>query len=246
MAKKNRLDLELVQRGLFDTREKAQRSIIAGEVWVNGHRAKKASDSCDSTTPIEVKNQERYVSRGGYKLEAALKEFQIDPRGWHCLDIGASTGGFTDCLLQQGAARVTAIDVGHGQLHWKLRQDERVELRERVNARYLTAADFPEPFPLIVIDVSFISLRQILPVAFGLLQLRGRVCALIKPQFEIGKGKVGKGGIVRSETDRQAVVNDLLEWVKSYPVVSEGVISSPILGGEGNHEFLWCISARST
>lgn len=244
MSAARRLDQELVARGLCESREKAQRAILAGQVWVNQQRWDKASTPCPADLPIEIRSNDRYVGRGAYKLEAALTHFQIDPTGWHCLDIGASTGGFTDCLLQHGATRVVALDVGHGQLHWKLRQDPRVEVREKVNARYLQPTDFNGRFPLIVTDVSFISLRQILPPAFELLASPGWICALIKPQFEAGKEQVGKGGIVRDEAVREQVVRELLEWLKPYGLETVGVIPSPITGTDGNQEFLWCIKKQ--
>ena len=215
MPAKRRLDQELVQRGLFDSREKAQRAILAGQVRVNGQLWDKASAPCPPEAEVEIKGADKYVGRGGFKLEAALGHFGIDPAGLSCLDVGASTGGFTDCLLQRGAARVTAVDVGHGQLHWKLRQDPRVEVREGVNARFLTSEDFPELFPLAVMDLSFISLRKVIPAVLELLASNGRLCALIKPQFEAGPAQVGKGGIVREEAVRQGVVNGLLEDRKS-------------------------------
>jgi 23S rRNA (cytidine1920-2'-O)/16S rRNA (cytidine1409-2'-O)-methyltransferase len=235
------LDLALVERGLAPTREKAQRLIMAGEVRLNGHPCAKASLSVTEQDRIECSSVDRYVGRGGLKLDAALAHFQIHPIGWHCLDIGASTGGFTDCLLQHGAARVVALDVGHGQLDWKIRSDPRVDVREKVNARNLTPSDFTAPFDLVVTDVSFISLRLILPPAFALLKNRGDLCALIKPQFEAGKKEIGKGGIVREESVRNRVVADLQQWAQSFPVEDRGVIPSPITGTEGNHEFLWVL-----
>jgi 23S rRNA (cytidine1920-2'-O)/16S rRNA (cytidine1409-2'-O)-methyltransferase len=244
MSAKRRLDQELVQRGLFDSREKAQRAILAGQVRVNGQLWDKASVPCPPDAEVEVKGADKYVGRGGFKLEAALDQFDIDPAGLSCLDVGASTGGFTDCLLQRGAARVTAVDVGHGQLHWKLRQDPRVEVREGVNARFLTPEDFSERFPLAVMDLSFISLRKVIPAVLELLASGGRLCALIKPQFEAGPAQVGKGGIVREEAVRQGVVDGLLEWAESLPVRSAGVIPSPITGTDGNQEFLWCLEKK--
>src|SRR5271154_6810954 len=188
--KSRRLDLELVARGLVESREQAQRLILAGEVWVEGQRWDKASKPCAATAKIEVRGADRYVSRGGHKLEGALTGFHLDVTGWRCLDLGASTGGFTDCLLQHGAREIVAVDVGHGQLHWKLRNDARVIVHEGVNARDLVAfaaEHFPGAFDLVVADVSFISLRKVLPSAFDLLGSGGRICALIKPQFEAGR-----------------------------------------------------------
>lgn len=247
MAKGRRLDQELVARGLFESRERAQASILAGEIWVDGHRRDKASVTILPDAQIEHRGADRYVSRGGHKLETALKHWSIDPTGWTCLDIGASTGGFTDCLLQHGASRVVAIDVGHSQLHWKIRNDPRVEVHEGVNARHMQLAEWEKsgaPFPLIVTDVSFISLRLVLPPAFDLLAASGRVVALIKPQFEAGREQVGKGGIVREESVRQEVIAGLLEWVKQFPVESRGVVPSSITGRDGNQEYLWLLEKK--
>ena len=207
MKRPRRLDVELVERGLAESREQAQRLILAGEVWVEGQRWDKASKLCAAVAAIEVRGGDRYVSRGGHKLEGALTGFHLDVTGWRCLDLGASTGGFTDCLLQHGAREVVAVDVGHGQLHWRLRQDPRVIVHEGVNARDLAGfaqEHFPGTFDLVVADVSFISLRKVLPPAFDLLSSGGRVCALIKPQFEAGRAEVGKGGIVRDAAVRRA------------------------------------------
>jgi 23S rRNA (cytidine1920-2'-O)/16S rRNA (cytidine1409-2'-O)-methyltransferase len=247
--KARRLDLELTARGLAESREQAQRLILAGEVWVEGQRWDKASKLCAASAAIEVRGTDRYVSRGGHKLEGALTAFRLDVAGWRCLDIGASTGGFTDCLLQHGAREVVALDVGHGQLHWRLRQESRVKVFEGVNARDLAAfaADrFPGPFDFIVADVSFISLRLVLPPAFDLLHSGGRVCALIKPQFEAGRAEVGKGGIVRDAQVRTRVVRDLCQWAKeeNYPVTTVGTIPSPLPGRDGNEEFLWLLQKR--
>jgi 23S rRNA (cytidine1920-2'-O)/16S rRNA (cytidine1409-2'-O)-methyltransferase len=245
--KPRRLDVELVERGLAESREQAQRFILAGEVWVEGQRWDKASKPCAASASIEVRGAERYVSRGGFKLEGALKGFALDVTGLRCLDVGASTGGFTDCLLQHGAREVVAVDVGHGQLHWKLRQDKRVLVHEGVNARDLTAyakEHFPGAFDLAVADVSFISLRLVLPPAFDLLGYGGRVCALIKPQFEAGREEVGKGGIVRDTAVREKVVRNLLAWAGDFPVESKGVIHSPIAGRDGNEEFLWLLQKK--
>ena len=245
--KPRRLDVELVERGLAESREQAQRLILAGEVWVEGQRWDKASKVCAASAAIEVRGAERYVSRGGFKLEGALKGFQLDVTGLRCLDVGASTGGFTDCLLQHGAHEVVAVDVGHGQLHWRLRQDPRVKVHEGVNARDLAAyakEHFPGAFDLVVADVSFISLRLVLPPAFDLLSSGGRICALIKPQYEAGRGEVGKGGIVRDAAVRERVVRDLIEWAAAHPVESIGVIPSPIAGRDGNEVFLWLLKKK--
>ena len=242
--KPRRLDVELVERNLAESREQAQRLILAGEVWVEGQRWDKASKPCAATAVIEVRGADRYVSRGGHKLEGALRGFHLDVTNSRCLDVGASTGGFTDCLLQHGAREVVAVDVGCGQLHWRLRQDERVRVFERVNARDLSGVaqeNFPGTFDLVVADVSFISLRLVLPPAFDLLDSGGRVCALIKPQFEAGRGEVGKGGIVRDPQVRERVVRDLRQWAGGYPVTTVGVIPSPLPGRDGNEEFLWLL-----
>jgi 23S rRNA (cytidine1920-2'-O)/16S rRNA (cytidine1409-2'-O)-methyltransferase len=240
--KPRRLDLELVSRGLVESREQAQRLILAGEVWVEGQRWDKASKPCAATATIEVRGGDRYVSRGGHKMQGALEGFHLDVTDWRCLDLGASTGGFTDCLLQHGARQVVALDVGRGQLHWRLRNDPRVIVHEGVNARdFRPYADehFPGPFDLIVVDVSFISLRKVLPSAFHLLSSGGRVCALIKPQFEAGRAEVGNGGIVRDARVRTRVVDELRQWAADYPVATVGVIPSPLPGRDGNEEFLW-------
>ena len=215
---------------------------MAGEVILSGHRADKPGAQVPADSDIRVKTGLRYVSRGGLKLEAALAAFQIDPTGLACLDIGASTGGFTDCLLQHGAATVCAIDVGHSQMDWKIRSDPRVIVREKLNARHLTAADIPQLPSICTIDVSFISLTLILPPAFGVLTPTGVILALIKPQFELAKKQVGKGGIVRDPADHQAAVEKIRDFVTgTLGRHWEGVIDSPILGGEGNKEFLACL-----
>jgi 23S rRNA (cytidine1920-2'-O)/16S rRNA (cytidine1409-2'-O)-methyltransferase len=243
--KSRRLDVELVERQLAESREQAQRLILAGEVWVEGQRWDKASKLCAADAAIEVRGGDRYVSRGGHKLEGALTGFHLDVTGWRCLDLGASTGGFTDCLLQHGAREVVAVDVGHGQLHWRLRQDKRAVVYEGVNARDLSVLkDEPKNFDLVVADVSFISLRKVLPPAFDLLSSGGQVCALIKPQFEAGRADVGKGGIVRDEQVRARVVHDLETWALDYPVASKGTIPSPLPGRDGNEEFLWLLQKK--
>jgi 23S rRNA (cytidine1920-2'-O)/16S rRNA (cytidine1409-2'-O)-methyltransferase len=210
---------------------------------VEGQRWDKASKVCAASVGIEVRGSDRYVSRGGFKLEGALKGFHLDVTDWRCLDVGASTGGFTDCLLQHGAREVVAVDVGHGQLHWKLRQDPRVRVYEGINARDLSGlgGELKEKFDLVVVDVSFISLRKILPPAFDLLSSGGMICALIKPQFEAGRADVGKGGIVRDVAVRERVVRDLLAWAQDYPVTTVGTIPSPLPGRDGNEEFLWLL-----
>ena len=242
--KKIRLDQALVEQGLSESREKAQRAILAGQVWIAGQRASKASQTVLPDAVLELRGSDRYVSRGGHKLEGALAHFQIDPAGLLCLDVGASTGGFTDCLLQAGARRVIALDVGSGQLHWKLRQDPRIEVREGVNARALDPAAFPDPIDLAVIDVSFISLRLVLPPLFPLLAPGGRLLALIKPQFEAGRSEVGKGGIVRDEAVRERVIAGLREWLQPFPVEDCGVVPSSLRGTDGNQEYLWAIAKK--
>lgn len=218
---------------------------MAGEIRVNGQVVTKASVMVKDGDLLERQQPEKFVSRGGTKLEAALEGFHLDVRDWSCLDIGASTGGFTDCLLQRGARRVVALDVGHGQLHWKIRQDPRVEVREKVNARSLQPEDFSELFHGIVCDVSFISLKLILVPAISLLAPHGTICALIKPQFEAGKAEVGKGGVIRDAGVRERVVRSLQNWIVDYPVVDRGVIPSPITGMDGNQEYLWCLQRNS-
>jgi 23S rRNA (cytidine1920-2'-O)/16S rRNA (cytidine1409-2'-O)-methyltransferase len=189
---------------------------------------------------LTIKTPLPYVSRGGLKLAAALDHFQIDVNGMSCLDIGASTGGFTDCLLQRGAARVLALDVGYGQLAWKLREDARVEVRENVNARYILPGDFDRRFDLVVVDVSFISLTKILPVIPPLMQPEAKIITLIKPQFEVGRDEVGKGGVVRDEAQQKRVVSEIIEFAQTLGIQPQGFIPSPILGAEGNREFLAC------
>jgi 23S rRNA (cytidine1920-2'-O)/16S rRNA (cytidine1409-2'-O)-methyltransferase len=239
---KQRLDLLLVARGFFETREKARRSVMAGEVRVGDSVVDKPGTRVPDDAAISVKSASRYVGRGGLKLEAALRHFAIDPTGAVCLDIGASTGGFTDCLLQHGAAKVHAIDVGHSQLDWKIRSDPRVVVREKLNARYLTRAEIPDPIDVCVIDVSFISLTLILPAAFELLTPEGVILSLIKPQFELRKEDVGKGGIVREPALHERAVRKIEDFVsKTLSKKWRGVIESPILGTEGNKEFLACL-----
>lgn len=236
---RKRLDAALVERGLVETRARARAVIMAGDVYVDGVRTDKAGALVKEGSEVAVRDTSlNYVSRGGLKLEAALKEFGIDPKGKTAIDIGASTGGFTDCLLKSGAAKVYAVDVGYGQLDWKLRQDPRVTVREKLNARYIRPEDIGEPADIVVIDVSFISLTMIIPPAIALLKPGGVLIALIKPQFEVGKGEVGKGGIVRDESKHREVVDKITEFVKCHSLGVLGVIPSPIEGAEGNKEFL--------
>jgi 23S rRNA (cytidine1920-2'-O)/16S rRNA (cytidine1409-2'-O)-methyltransferase len=242
MPKKSRLDLALVARGLFPSREKAQRAIMAGDVFVAGQRVDKPGANVAEEAEITVAAGEKYVGRGGLKMEAALAHFAVAVDGAVCLDVGASTGGFTDCLLQHGAAKVYAIDVGHSQLAWKIRSDARVVVREHLNARHLKADDVPEPIDVCVIDVSFISLTLVLPPALDRVRAGGVVVALIKPQFELRKEEVGRGGVVREPALHEAAVEKIRAFVAGDPRLAwTGVIESPILGGEGNKEFLACI-----
>lgn len=237
---KERLDKLLVARGLVETRAKAQALILAGQVFSAQQRLNKPGLLLPIETELTIKETMPYVSRGGLKLAAALAHFNIAVTGFTCLDVGASTGGFTDCLLQCGAAKVVALDVGHGQLAWKLRQDPRVEVREHINARFLQREDFHEPFDLAVCDVSFISLKLILPVLPPLLKSSGSVISLIKPQFEVGREEVGKGGIVRDEAAQQRVVNEIVSFAATLNLHARGVLDSPIFGQDGNREFLAC------
>ena len=234
---KTRLDQLLYERGLAPSREKAKALILAGEVKVNGQRSDKAGKEIDSDAAIEVAAAPPYVGRGGFKIAKALDHWAINPSGWICLDIGSSTGGFTDCLLQRGAARVYAFDVGTNQMDWKLRNDPRVVLREGVNARNLQPADTPEKAKLAVCDVSFISVTIILPVLPPLLCEDGELVILVKPQFEVGREQVGKGGIVRDPALHQQAIDRVANAAIALGYRAE-VIDSPILGAEGNKEFL--------
>jgi len=234
---KIRIDQLLVERGLAGSREKAQALIIAGEVVVNGQKALKPGHSVDADSRVEVLERMPYVSRGGYKLAGALDHWVLDATGWVCLDVGASTGGFTDCLLQRGAAKVWAIDVGHGQIDWKLRHDARVVVQEGLNARYLSAANFPEKFDLVVCDASFISLTLLIPAVAAVLAPHGKMVLLVKPQFEVARGQVGKGGIVREPALHQAACDRVRAAAEAQGFRAD-IIESPILGAEGNREFL--------
>ena len=215
---------------------------MAGVVLVDEQRVEKPSHQFDTNSAIRIKGGDdpttRYVGRGGLKLEAALREFQIDVSGLTCLDVGASTGGFTDCLLQNGAKKVFAVDVGHNQIDWRLRNDPRVEVREGVNARYLTPDDFPQQFDLVVMDVSFISVTKVLPAIVPLLTPDGSIITLIKPQFEVGRGEVGGGGIVRDEAKRLRVIEEVNGAARELELEVLKVIESPISGAEGNKEYL--------
>jgi len=230
-----RLDIALVGRGLAESREKAKRLILAGVIRVNGQLAGKASNLVDESAIIEVEAREKYVSRGGYKLEAALDAFHIDCTGKACYDLGASTGGFTDCLLQRGAACVHAVDVGKGQLAWKLRQDSRVIIHDEINARGFAG----DPVDLVTIDVSFISLTKVLPAAVKLLRPGGHLVALIKPQFEAGRKFVSKGGVVRDSAVHERVKAEVAEFATGrLGLRLLGLCDSPLLGPAGNKEFL--------
>jgi 23S rRNA (cytidine1920-2'-O)/16S rRNA (cytidine1409-2'-O)-methyltransferase len=238
-----RVDMALVARGLCESREKARRAIMAGQVKVNGRIARKPSDPVKDSDPLELTQSEKYVSRGGLKLEHALTHFQLQVQGLTAIDIGASTGGFTDCLLQHGARKVFAVDVGQGQLAWKLRQDPRVVVMEKTNARHLTQAVLPPPYKpadLVVIDCSFISLRKILPPAVALLKPSGKIVALIKPQFEAGKSEADKGeGVIRDPEIHERVLHELEEFTAGeLGLLWAGVVASPLLGPAGNKEFL--------
>jgi 23S rRNA (cytidine1920-2'-O)/16S rRNA (cytidine1409-2'-O)-methyltransferase len=244
-AKKERLDNLLVIRGLAQSRAQAQSLILAGQVFAREGRLDKAGKLVPADIELTIKESLPYVSRGGLKLAAALDHFRLDATGIVCLDIGASTGGFTDCLLQRGAARVVALDVGYGQLAWKLREDPRVEVRENVNARYLSPDDFDQRFDIAVVDVSFISLTKILPVIPPLVRPGATIIALIKPQFEVGRDEVGKGGIVRDEASQKRVVSEITDFARTLGMALQGVIQSPILGAEGNREFLACFALQN-
>ena len=243
MSARQRLDQLLVERGLCESREQAQRAILAGKVTVDGHPAGKAGSRVAADVRLEMTAPERFVSRGGFKLEHALDVFDLDVSGLRVVDVGASTGGFTDCLLQRGAAQVFAVDVGQGLLAWKLRQDSRVVVMERTNARHLSSTRFPGPFvplELAVVDCSFISLRLVLPPISPLLVAGGRIVALIKPQFEAGKAEADRGrGVIRDPQVHQRVLKNLEAFVGALGGLRwRQVVASPILGGAGNKEFL--------
>lgn len=239
MKIKKRLDVLLTERGHADTRTKAQAIIMSGLVYVGGQKADKPGVSYEESVEIEVRSGAcPYVSRGGLKLEKALRDFGVDPTGYVCSDSGASTGGFTDCLLQQGASKVFAIDVGYGQLDWKIRSDPRVVVMERTNVRYVTPEQLGEPLDLSVVDVSFISLKIVLPVIKTFLKSTGQVLCLIKPQFEAGKDKVGKKGVVREPETHKEVLDDFVALADELEFKILGLTFSPVKGPEGNIEFL--------
>lgn len=239
--KKDRIDKLLTEQGFADSVIKAQALVMSGVVLVDEKRVEKASEVFSIESKIRIKGQtaeSKYVGRGGLKLEKALKHFCIRPHQYVCLDVGASTGGFTDCLLQNGAKKVVTVDVGTNQLVWKLRNDERVEARENVNARYLKSSDFMEKFDLIVMDVSFISVTKILPALFDLIKETGKIIVLIKPQFEVARGEVGKGGIVRNQSKHLEVIEKVNGFAEKIGFRVCEIIDSPILGADGNKEFL--------
>ncbi|HUI67144.1 MAG TPA: TlyA family RNA methyltransferase [Nitrospirota bacterium] len=238
-TRKLRLDRLLVERGLSKSRERAQAMIFAGQVLVSGQKIDKAGALVPEEAEVRILGESLpYVSRGGLKLEAALKEFQIVAAGKVALDVGASTGGFTDCLLQSGVKKVYAVDVGYGQMAWRLRQDARVVTIERTNIRDIEPSLLPEPIDIAVADVSFISLEKVVPGILRFLKPDAEIIALIKPQFEVGKGRVGKGGIVRDEAARTAVVNRITDYFRGLGLEVKGVIPSPITGQDGNVEYL--------
>jgi 23S rRNA (cytidine1920-2'-O)/16S rRNA (cytidine1409-2'-O)-methyltransferase len=240
--KGERIDKLLVDRELAPSRTKAQALVMAGLILVDEQLVKKASETFPPNAKIRLRGAndpaQRYVSRGGLKLAAALREFSLDLNGLACLDVGASTGGFTDCLLQHGARTVVAVDVGHNQIDWRLRTDPRVTVREGLNARYLTTADFDQKFDLATIDVAFISAAKVLPAVVPLLADQGRIVLLIKPQFEVGKGEVGKRGIVKDPAQRERVIAEVNSAAQALGLKVAGLIESPIHGADGNVEFL--------
>jgi 23S rRNA (cytidine1920-2'-O)/16S rRNA (cytidine1409-2'-O)-methyltransferase len=238
-TKKVRLDRLLVERGMVESRERAQALIIAGQVLVNGQKQNKSGALVPEDAEIRILGEQLpYVSRGGLKLESALKEFAVSVAGKTALDVGASTGGFTDCLLQKGALKVYAVDVGYGQMAWKLRQDPRVVVIERTNIRTMEPSLISGPVDIVVIDASFISLEKVIPSIMQFLGPGAELIALIKPQFEVGRAQVGKGGIVRDETARVAAVTTIVDFIRGIGLDVKGVIPSPIQGQDGNVEFL--------
>lgn len=243
---RDRLDAALVGRGLCDTREQAKRLVLADQITINGHAASKPGQLIRPDDVLAVKSKPRYVSRGGIKLEGALKAFGLDPSGWICLDAGASTGGFTDCLLQHGAAKVYAFDVGTNQMVWKIRNDPRVVAREQFNLRHLQPEEVPEPIDLAVCDLSFISLTLVLPALLPVLDpVRGQLVCLIKPQFELRRSDIGPGGIVRDPELHQQALERIMKFIKGCPGwIWKDFIPSPITGTDGNIEYLAWITRQ--
>lgn len=236
----------LIEKGWFASRQRARATIMAGKVFVNGQRVDKPGFSVSSSDTIECKGGDiAYVSRGGLKLAAALQHFCVDVTAAICMDVGASTGGFTDCLLQHGADRVYAVDVGYGQLAWKIRQNPGVIVMERTNARYLKADALPEHVDLITIDVSFISLKMIVPAVIQFMKPNASIMALIKPQFEVGKGQVGKGGVVRDPQQHEQVIQNLADYFRSRQLKPQSVYPSPVAGPKGNREFFMRLQLES-
>jgi 23S rRNA (cytidine1920-2'-O)/16S rRNA (cytidine1409-2'-O)-methyltransferase len=241
---RKRLDLILVERGLIPSRERARALIMSGNVYVSGRVVDKPGAATPWDSLIEIKDEQSpYVSRGGLKLAGALKDFALEVSRWICLDVGASTGGFTDCLLQRGAARIYAVDVGYGQLAWSLRQDPRVVVIERTNIRHMPSEKIPEPIDLIVIDASFISLKIIVPAVIRFLRPGGHILPLIKPQFEVGRGQVGKGGIVRDAEQHIRVIAELALFFHHLGLGCSQAVPSPIEGPKGNKEFFMLLSS---
>lgn len=244
--KTERADALLLARGLCDSREQAKRLILAGEVRSGDRPVDKPSTKLPLDAPLDIKEKPRFVGRGGYKIEAALDAFQIDPTGWVCIDVGASTGGFTDCLLQRGAVRVHAVDVGTNQLVWKLRNDPRVVVKEQFNARHMVPGDIGEKVRLAVMDLSFISLTKVLPAVFTVLEEQGSVVCLIKPQFELQREDISKGGIVRDPALHERAIEKIRNFITAeHHLEWRGLIPSPITGTDGNQEFLAWIGLRS-
>ena len=244
MTDKKRLDLYLFESNLFESREKARAAVMAGLVYVNGQKALKPGDAVKPTDAVEVRGGAEFVSRGGHKLKKAVEVFSLALADKICMDIGASTGGFTDCMLQNGAKKVYAVDVGYGQLAWKLRQDARVVNLERTNIRYLTHDQAPEPLDFISVDVAFISLKLVLPVVFEFLADTGECVCLIKPQFEAGRENVGKKGVVRDKNVHAAVIKEICDFAKAQGFAVRGLDFSPIKGPEGNIEYLLYLRKR--
>jgi len=238
-GKKKRLDIRIVENGMAASRQRAQALIMAGKVLVDNLRVDKPGTVVSEEAVIDLKGEDiPYVSRGGLKLESALQGFDISVEGLICLDVGASTGGFTDCLLQSGASKVYAVDVGYGQLAWKLRQDTRVIVIERTNIRYLAEDALPQKIDLVTIDTSFISLKLVVPAVLKFMKENARILALIKPQFEVGKGKVGKGGVVRDSMLHDEVIRSLSSFFTKLNLSKQSIVPSPVLGPKGNKEFI--------